>query len=186
MGEPPSFGDRHPGGSTPTMSETPADIAALTARLATAAAADRADAAERLCRLGEEAAPAAVPLVRGCGDDDDQVREWAAAALEELRSPPAAARDELIALVTAEHPLVAYWAVTLLGRLGAEAAAAVPALTECLGPRSDPAVAQRAAWALGRIGPAAAAAVTPLRAAAGRGDPRLERLATEALAAIQG
>jgi HEAT repeat protein len=168
------------------MPETPAEITSLTTRLARGTAAERADAAERLCRLGEEAAPATVPLVRGCGDEDDQVREWAAAALEELGSPPATARDELVSLVTAEHPLVAYWAVTLLGRLGAEAAPAVPVLVECLRPQADSAVAQRAAWALGRIGPAAAAAVTPLGAAAGRGDPRLERLATEALAAIQG
>jgi HEAT repeat protein len=168
------------------MSEPPVDIAPLTARLTAGTAADRADAAERLCRLGEEAAAAAVPLVSGCGDEDDQVREWAAAALEGLGPPPATTRDELASLVTAGHPLVAYWAVTLLGRLGADAAPAVPALIECLGPQSDPAVAQRAAWALGRIGPAASAAVTRLGEAAGRGDPRLERLATEALAAIGG
>ena len=168
------------------MTESPTDVDTLTARLAAGGAAERAAAAERLCRLGAAAAAAAVPLVRGCGDDDDQVREWSAAALEELGPPGVGAIDELATLAADGHPLVAYWAVTLLGRLGAAAAPAVPALVECLGGRTDLAVAQRAAWALGRIGRPALAAAEPLTAAAGRGDPRLERLATEALAAIRG
>ena len=168
------------------MPEPPTDIDSLTMRLAGGGAAARAEAAERLCRLGPAAAAAAVPLVRGCGDDDDQVREWSAAALEELGPPEVDAIDELSVLAADGHPLVAFWAVTLLGRLGAVAAPAVPVLIESLGGRTDLAVAQRAAWALGRIGRAASAAVEPLTAAAGRGDPRLERLATEALAAIRG
>jgi hypothetical protein len=72
----------------------------------------------------------------------------------------------------------------LLGRSGEAAADAVTVLADQLGAAADPAVAQRAAWALGRIGPAAAAAACALRVAADRGDPRLERLAREALVAV--
>jgi HEAT repeat protein len=168
------------------MPEPQTDLDLLIARLATGDDDGRADAAERLCRLGPEAAAAAVALVRGCGDDDERVREWSAAALEELGPPGLGAIAELASLAADEHPLVAYWAVTLLGRLGSAAAPAVPAVIGCLDGHTDLAVAQRAAWALGRIGRAAEAAVEPLTAAAGRGDPRLERLATEALASIRG
>ena len=166
-----------------SMTEHP-DLAALATALTAGDHTVRADAAETLCHLGEAAAPAAVPLVRACGDDDDRVREWAGAALEGLGSPPAHTTSDLAGLAAAEDPLAAYWAVTLLGRLGEGASAAVPVLIGRLGEDVDPAVAQRAAWALGKIGPSAAAAVEPLRHAATSDDPRLARLAGEAITAI--
>ena len=128
----------------------------------------------------------AVPLVRACGDADDAVREQAIGALEDLGAPPIASLPELIELAAASEPLVAYWAITLLGRSGEDAAAAVDVLAAALAPGSDAAVAQRAAWALGRIGPAAATVAVPLRAAAASSDPRLARLAGEALSALGG
>jgi hypothetical protein len=79
---------------------------------------------------------------------------------------------------------VAYWAVTLLGRSGQKAATATAVLAGCLNAGCDPSVAQRAAWALGKIGPAAAAAGDSLEKAAAAADPRLARLAREALDAI--
>jgi HEAT repeat protein len=163
-----------------------ATISELVQRLLGDDAATRATAAEQLCRAGEAAADAAVPLVRACGDPEPQVRDWAVAALEELGAPPVNALDELMELAASNHPLVAYWAITLLGRSGQAAAAAVRMLAERLGPASDPAVAQRAAWALGKIGPAAASAAGSLRTAADSDDPRLARLAQEALSAISG
>jgi HEAT repeat protein len=162
------------------------DIATLAARLADPDPAARLAAAEQLARAGEEAAQAAVPLVKACGETDDEVREQAVAALEELGPPPEAAMADLIGLAAAIDPLTAYWAITLLGRSGQAAAAAVTALTERLGPAAPPEVAQRAAWALGKIGPAAAAAASALRTAAASADPRLARLAAEALAAVGG
>ena len=163
-----------------------ADIATLAARLTDSDPAARLAAAEQLAQAGEAAAPAAVPLVKACGDADDQVREQAVAALEELGPPPAAAIADLVFLVAATDPLTAYWAVTLLGRSGEDAAAAVAALTERLGSKGAPEVAQRAAWALGKIGPAARCAAAALRTAAASTDARLARLAGEALAAVGG
>ena len=162
------------------------DIATLAARLTDPDPAARLAAADQLAQAGEAAAPAAVPLVKACGDADDQVREQAVAALEELGPPPTAAIDDLVSLVAATDPLTAYWAITLLGRSGQAAAAAVGALTARLGGSAPPEVAQRAAWALGKIGPAAGSAAVALRTAAASADPRLARLAGEALAAVGG
>ncbi|MFM8706808.1 MAG: HEAT repeat domain-containing protein [Planctomycetia bacterium] len=162
----------------------PAEVAALIEQLASTDAEQRSEAAERLARAGEGAAAAAVPLVRACGDADERVREWAVAALEDLGPPSGDAVASLVKLVAAPDPLVAYWATTLLGRSGQDAANAVAALAGCLDSQAELSVRQRAAWALGQIGPAARAACEPLRRAAGQGDERLARLATEALAAI--
>lgn len=162
------------------------DIKALLQRLSAANADERADAAERLCRAGEAARGAAVDLVRACGDADDRVREWAAAALEELGAPPTDATKNLTELAGASDPLVAYWAVTLLGRSGALAASAGTVLAGLVDGAADMAVRQRAAWALGKIGPAAGAARDALTRAAGNSDPRLARLAAEALALVGG
>lgn len=144
----------------------------------------RRKAAEALARLGEAAAPAAAALVRACADADEQVREQAVAALEDLGPPPAESVDQLVVLVADADPLVAYWAITLLGRAGRDAAGAVTALMRCLESPAELSVRQRAAWALGKIGPGAAAARDALGRAARGEDPRLARLAAEAIEAI--
>jgi HEAT repeat protein len=162
------------------------DANALAADLGSADPGVRSTAAENLARMAEAAAPAAAELVRACGDANEQVREQAVAALEDLGPPPAEAIGRLIELVGHGDPLVAYWATTLLGRAGEDAARAVPALAGCLASPADLSVKQRAAWALGKIGAPAASAREALDRAAGDADPRLARLATEALAAISG
>lgn len=146
----------------------------------------RAEAAELLSRAGEAAAAVAVPLVRSCMDDDDRVREWAVAALEDLGPPPAEAVAPLAALARGGDALASYWAITLLGRVGQDAEPAVPALVACVESAGEISVRQRAAWALGCIGPVAAAAREALGRAAGDPDARLARLAKEALDAIGG
>lgn len=160
------------------------DIHGLVEQLAGGDADRRADAAERLCRAGSAAAAAAIPLVRACADEDDRVREWTVAALEELGPSPLGVIPQLSELASSRHPLVAYWATTLLGRSGHDAVTAVPVLVKSLESGGDPSVVERAAWALGKIGPGAAAAHTALEKAAGSVDPRLCRLAREALDAI--
>lgn len=162
----------------------PNDITSLTAALSSPEADARATAAETLMRMATEAAPAAVPLVEACRDDDERVRESAVAALEELGPPPKDTLARLTVLVGDKNPLTAYWAVTLLGRCGEAATHAVEALAQAVGAGADLSVRQRAAWALGQIGPAASAARGVLEKAAGGADPRLARLASDALAAM--
>lgn len=158
--------------------------------LGSADAAQRVAAAQRLAQAGEAAACAAVALVRGCGDAEAEVREWAVAALEDLGPPPADAIAAIVPLVKNPEPLVGYWAATLLGRLGGQlgqdAAGAVTVLAACVASAADLSVRERAAWALGQIGPAAAVARPALGRAAEQGDERLARLAREALESIGG
>jgi len=161
-------------------------IAALVERMMGSDAGERAGAAEALCRAGEAASSAATALVTACSDVDDGVREWAAAALEELGPPPLDQIADLITLAAADHPLVVYWAVTLLGRGGEGASSAVPVLGACLAPGKAIEVRQRACWALGRIGAAAASVRPALTVAAADPDPRLSRLAGEVLASCGG
>jgi HEAT repeat protein len=82
-------------------------------------------------------------------------------------------------------PDCAYWAATLLGRSGGEAASAVKSLIQALEQRSELPVHERVVWALGQIGPAASNSVSTLRRIAESNSPRLARLAKSALQQIQ-
>ncbi len=143
----------------------------------------RRAAAEFLSRH-QVAAEAILPLVRGAGDEDEQVREWATAALEEMGPPAAAVLDGLIRLLAGGNEQSAYWSATLIGRLGDQGAAAAEPLAAILGGNQPIAVRQRAAWALEKLGPSAACALPALRKAADDPDPRLARQARRAVDAI--
>jgi HEAT repeat protein len=157
-----------------------ADISELVAGLTHSDPAKRREAAERLSRLGPDAREAAVPLVRACAEKEE-IRNWAAAALEELGPPRCADVGSLASLLGDPDGDVAYWAATLLGRLEGQAASAVPALAAAVASRSGVGVRQRAVWALGRIGPPAVDALEALVQAAADENPRLARLARRAI-----
>ena len=147
---------------------------------------ERRQALDACLRSGADTRTAAVALVMAVGDEDEQVREAAVGALESLEAPLEQDIPRLAKLLadSAKHADVAYWAATLLGRANEAAAEAVPALAAALRDTWPMAVRQRAAWALGRMGPAARAAESELQAAAASDDPRLARLAAEALTAV--
>ncbi|MEX2317674.1 MAG: HEAT repeat domain-containing protein [Pirellulales bacterium] len=162
------------------------DVQAQIVALSSVDAGRSAVAAESFAHVGVAAQPAAVALVRACGSQDATVRAWAAAALEELGPPPLEQIGELAQMVHDTPRDVAYWAITLLGRAGQDAALAVPSLTKILRHSPHAALRERAAWALGSIGQRAAAAVPALHEAAAGDQPRLARLAKAALQAITG
>lgn len=146
--------------------------------------AERAAAAESLCHAGPDAAPAVLELVQACADDET-VAEWATAALEELGAPPTESLEPLTKLASDSKSPVAYWAVTLLGRLGPAAIGSEKVLAALLHDSPDAAVQERAAWALGEIGAKSAAALAALNRAAQSTSPRLARLAKASLEQIQ-
>ncbi len=163
----------------------PENVAKLLGQLAADDAQQRASAAEHLARLGEGARVASVALVRSAADADESTRDWVMASLEGLGPPPVEAVDELTQLLADSRPDVAYWAATLLGRLGPAAVNVVAALSAALHADSGTSVQERAAWALGQIGPGAHAAKDALEQAAATSDqPRLARLAAESLKKI--
>lgn len=157
------------------------ELATLIADLSDPAASRRVAAARSLAGLGPDGAAAASALARTAGDADEQVREWAVAALEELGAPPREELEALCGLLRDSQADIGYWSATLLGRLGAAASPAVPALADALANAPAASVRQRAAWALGRIGAAAAGARGELAAGAQDPDERLARLCREAL-----
>ena len=164
------------------------DVNALAAKLSDPAANVRTEAAEALAHLAEGAQAAAVPLVQAMGDADEDVRNWALAALESLGPPRIEDAPALSKLAADPRLDVAYWAVMLLGRLGgAELPAPSHILTTlitALNTHAEIVVRQRAAWALGQFGPAANAAIDSLTKAGSSSDPRLARLANEAIGEI--
>jgi HEAT repeat protein len=156
------------------------DVTVLARQLQDRQVGVRAQAAEQLSRYGEEARVAAVELVQACGDEE-AVREWAVAALEELGPPLKDSVDKLRGLVDAPNELVGYWAVTLLGRSGSDAVSAAAALVSVLERSPHLSVRQRAAWALGQLGDRGPATVAALERATHDADPRLARLAAQAM-----
>ncbi|MBX7166651.1 MAG: hypothetical protein K1X74_09930, partial [Pirellulales bacterium] len=71
---------------------------------------------------------AAVALVEASGDASEAVRQLASGVLEDLGPPAAADLAQLTALLSNGTEDVAYWAATLLGRLGGAAAPAAETL----------------------------------------------------------
>jgi hypothetical protein len=145
----------------------------------------RRKAAEAVTHLGEAASPAAVTLLQACEAEDEALREWVVAALEQLGAPPIDDVPAISRQLAADQPLSAYWSATLLGRLQHEAKPAVGALGQAVVNSAHPAVRQRAAWALRQIGSAAQGATQQLQEASICSDPRTARLAREALDTIQ-
>jgi HEAT repeat protein len=147
--------------------------------------AEHSAAAEALARLGEDAQPAAVALVGALRTADAPTLDWCVAALEDLGPPLASQIDDLIRFVGDKSIDATYWAITLLGRAGKDASTAAAALTGILKSSPELTLRERAAWALGKIGPAAKMAVPALKEAAANGEPRLARLARQALGEIE-
>jgi HEAT repeat protein len=161
------------------------DVSSLITSLESSSVAARREAAESFARLGAEALSAVIPLVKACGDADEQVRDWSVAALEELPAPDASQLASLVPLVASESLDVAFWAATLLGRMEEAAEPAVPALANAVVNHPELVVRQRAAWALGKIGKPALSAIPYLETASTSEDARLARFATMALNSIR-
>lgn len=160
------------------------DLARLIKSLGSDKQPERQAAADELLRMGADAAPAALALV-GAADSDDETRNLATGALEDLGKPPIEMTTALAAALkrpTLDGP---YWAATLLGRLKADAAPAVKSLADATARHPQITVRQRATWALGEIGAAASPALETLEQVSTDADPRLARLASEAMAKIR-
>lgn len=150
----------------------------IVAALRAADPAGRQRAAEEAGRLGEAAAEAGAALCEAAGDPG--VADLCVGALEGLGPPPQALLPELTRLVSHTNDLTAYWAATLVGRLGPAAAAALPVLAATVSGSGALSVRERAAWAIGQIGPDGPTR-RALEGAAGGAPPRLRRLIDGAL-----
>ena len=94
----------------------------------------RRQTAERLAQTPDQVQwnPGSGVLVWAAADEDETVREWAVAALEAMGAPHEADAPDLAQIVGGDGGDAAYWAATLLGRLGPRAAGSVPQLAAAL------------------------------------------------------
>lgn len=110
----------------------------------------RMEAADQLATLGPEATLATAALVEACADP--ALRDLCVGALEELESPPLDALPRLAELLSSPDETVAYWAATLLGRAGPDAAAHAAELERLAADGNRPEyLRKRASSALGKI-----------------------------------
>jgi HEAT repeat protein len=168
----------------PTSSTLMDDWKRLIAELSSSDVSRRRRAAEQFAHRQPAEGRVAISLLDALVDEDEQVREWATAALEGMSSPDIEDIAGLAQRLTDSVGDGSYWAATLLGRLGPEAAQAVVPLTDALKNQASLTARERAAWALGKIGPAAKSALPDLQTAAKSSVGRLSNLAQSAIAAI--
>ena len=145
---------------------------------------ERAAAAEAFSLMGPEASFAATDLVQACGDDQ-MVAQWAVSALEELGPPPKESLADLSELARSGDSEVAYWAVTLLGRCGEASRPYEDLLARILSDSEDIALRQRSAWALTKMHAGSDTVLNALEGATRSSDPRLSRMATDALRQVR-
>lgn len=141
----------------------------------------RRHAAEELAFSVENPAAASVALCLVVSDEDEEVRESATVALENITAPVQQDLQSLVDLLSAQQSDTGFWAATLIGRLGVEANSAVTEIAAVLQDINEPIVVARIAWALGKIGPAAAAALPALEALLSSDHPRVVRSAKQAI-----
>lgn len=120
-------------------------------------------------------------------DRDEVIRDLATELLDRWVQPTAVELGVLMQTLreTTDGELE-YWAATLVGRLGPQAAPATGLLATVLLDSACLAARERAAWALSQIGPAARAATNSLRQIGHDDPPRLQRLAQSALTSVSG
>ncbi len=142
---------------------------------------------ERIARLqalandSEAAAKMAVELIDCVVDADEEIRNWASEALENLEAPLASDAAKIAKQISNPADDAAYWALKLLGRLGEEAKSQEAQIAAALKPERSLTVQQNAAWALGKIGFESSTTRGLLEKAAGSADARLAQLAKQAL-----
>lgn len=116
-------------------------------------------------------------------DENEEVRAWASDVLTSVEEPSGEWAAQLAELTRHVNAPVAGWACKLLGRLGDGATRYQAYLANALSQHAEITVRQLAALALKSVPRLTPNTVTALKAAAADADPRLSRLATDALSA---
>ena len=116
-------------------------------------------------------------------DEDEEVRTWASDVLSNVEEPSVEWAPQLAELTRHVHAPLAGWACKLLGRLGDNASRYQSSLAQALSKHAEKSVQQLAALALQSVPNLSPETIEALKAAASDADPRLSRLAAEALSA---
>ncbi|MFK8115611.1 MAG: HEAT repeat domain-containing protein [Rubripirellula sp.] len=159
---------------------------AIVEKLATSDPEQQADVLRKLCNL-ESVHGICLQVIALSRSQDDDVRMWSAEALETSIQPTSADIPGLVqTLKTSDEADVCYWAATMLGRLGTEAASASQALAAFAETSEHLAAREQAVWALCQLGPAASHAILTMQRIAEDAPARLHRMVQHAIERLQG
>lgn len=143
---------------------------------------------QQLASGGEPPEGQLLNLLVTMSDDEEETRAWASDVLQTVEVLPRSLADSVSDRCLDPHPPVAAWACTLLGKLESDAHKYQSHIVACLNTHPSVSTRQQAALALSSIaerepGTLDEATLESLRHATASDDPRLKRLATQALAA---
>ena len=116
-------------------------------------------------------------------DENEEVRAWSSDVLTNVEFPSSHWAPQLAEMTRHVSAPVAGWACKLLGRLGSEATRYQSSLAQALSQHAEKSVRQLAALALKSVPNLSKETVLSLKVAASDADPRLSRLASDALSA---
>lgn len=151
----------------------------LVARIDSPDVAIREAALTECQSLPELPAEALLAAIRHTEDSVPVVREAAVGVCERDDEWDTYLVEPLAKLLGQASGDAAYWCATLLGRFGAEAAPAVPALSASLDRLTNPAALQRVVLTLGKIGSVAASAKAKIAKFMEHTDQHLAQTASE-------
>ncbi len=114
-------------------------------------------------------------------DDDEELRAWASDALQTIQTTPHEMAATIAEQCANANAGIAAWACKLLTKTGSRASEFQAAIAACLRNHSELHARQQAAQALSEISGLSPASITALEEATQSNDPRLKRLATQAL-----
>jgi len=141
---------------------------------------------ERLKELASDSAAATQQLIAvllTMLDENEEVRAWASDTLSNVEQPPSDVGPQLAELTRHVNAPLAGWACKLLGKMGEPATRFQSSLATALAQHAEKSVRQMAALALKSIPNLTQETMAALKNAASDADPRLSRLAADALAA---
>ncbi len=157
---------------------------ALLSKIDSPDAATRAAALTEYQSLAELPAEALLAAIRHTEDAVPEVREAAVGVCERDDDWDTYLVAPLAKLLGQVREDAAYWCATLLGRFGADAAPAVPALTAALVRLTYAPALQRVVLALGKIGHAAASAKPQIAKFTEHTDQHLAKTASDVLSQL--
>lgn len=145
------------------------------------APADRIAQLQKLANDPDAAAELVTEIIESVVDANEEVRNWATEALENLESPRPQDAPKLAAMISNSEDDIAFWALKMLGRLGEAAKSQEKDIARALDSKRGKSVRQNAAWALGKLGGLAADSRAKLEEVLSESDARLVQLAKQAL-----
>lgn len=140
------------------------------------------DELQKLANDPELARQSLAAIARALTNEDEETRNWAIEALENMGPPPLEESDGIVDWTRQHSTLVACWGCKLIGRLEENANRYQQDLVRLVQSHDSLEVRQEAAAALGKLGTLGTQTREILSSISDDHDPRLKRMIARALA----